>query len=116
MAFNRIEHLDSTMFANTPHLLTLSLAHNRLTILPDNIFIGLGNLMTLDLSANAIRATFKELFHYVQRLRSLRLSSVEVDHFPALLLPNLNSLDVSGNALSDLPYFTSVSMPNLRSD
>ncbi len=56
---NRIEHLDSTMFANTPHLVSLSLAHNRLTILPDNIFIGLGSLQRLDLSFNPIRANFK---------------------------------------------------------
>ena len=60
------------MFANTPHLLSLSLEHNRLTILPDNIFIGLGSLMVLDLSGNHLRANFKELFHYVQRLRRLR--------------------------------------------
>ncbi len=113
LAYNRIEHLDSTMFANTPHLLSLSLAHNRLTILPDNIFIGLGNLMHLDLSANSIRANYKELFHYVQRLRTLRLAAVEADHFPALLLPRLSRLDVSGNALRDLPHFNSVSMPHL---
>ena len=56
---NRIEHLDSTMFANTPHLVSLSLAHNRLTILPDNIFIGLGSLQRLDLSFNQLRANFK---------------------------------------------------------
>jgi Leucine-rich repeat (LRR) protein len=85
-----------------------------LTILPDNIFIGLGSLMTLDLSGNPIRANFKELFHYVQRLQDLRLSAVEVDHFPALLLPHLTRLDVSGNRLRDLPYFTSPSMPQLR--
>jgi Leucine-rich repeat (LRR) protein len=30
LSHNRIEHIDSTMFANTPHLLSLSLAHNRL--------------------------------------------------------------------------------------
>ena len=41
LSHNDIEHLDSTMFANTPRLLSLSLAHNRLTILPDNLLIGL---------------------------------------------------------------------------
>ena len=41
LSFNAIEHLDSTMFANTPRLLSLMLGNNRLTILPDNIFIGL---------------------------------------------------------------------------
>ena len=72
LSHNKIEHIDSTMFANTPHLLSLSLEHNRLTILPDNIFIGLGSLTILDLSRNNLRANFKELFHYVQRLRRLR--------------------------------------------
>ncbi len=41
LSHNSIEHLDSTMFANTPRLLTLNLAHNKLTILHDNLLIGL---------------------------------------------------------------------------
>ena len=115
LSYNRIEHIDSTMFANTPHLISLSLAHNRLTILPDNIFIGLGNLMTLDLSSNPIRANFKELFHYVQRLRTLRLSNVDIETLPVLPLPSLTTLDVSANRLQDLPYFApSERMMSLR--
>ena len=47
LSFNAIEHLDSTMFANTPRLLSLMLGNNRLTILPDNIFIGLNRLIFL---------------------------------------------------------------------
>lgn len=115
LSHNRIEHLDSTMFANTPHLLSLSLANNRLTILPDNIFIGLGgSLLSLDLSSNPIRANLKELFHFVQRLRYLRLSNVALEELPPLPLPRLVSLDISKNKLSDLPNIAQSGLPELR--
>ena len=75
------------------------LSHNRLTILPDNIFMGLSSLLTLDLSHNPIRANFKELFHYTQQLRTLRLSQTGLQAVPALPLPGLLSLDLSNNRL-----------------
>ncbi len=88
----------------------------RLTILPDNIFIGLGNLQRLELGSNPIRANYKELFHYVQRLRYLDLSFTDSRQLPPLPLPALTHLDASGNGLSDMPYFsaTSEGMPELR--
>ena len=86
---NAIEHLDSTMFSNMPHLLSLSFAHNRLTVLPDNIFIGIGGLRTLDLSSNPLRVNFKSLCHFVRRLNSLRLAGVELETLPTLQLPQL---------------------------
>lgn len=96
---NHIQHLDSTMFSSTLKLLSLSLAHNRLTILPDNIFMGLSSLLTLDLSYNPIRANFKELFHYTQRLKVLRLSHTGLLSLPSLPLPGLITLDISSNRL-----------------
>ncbi|XP_040574912.1 chaoptin [Lepeophtheirus salmonis] len=104
LSHNKIEHLDSTMFSNFPHLLSLSLASNKLTILPDNIFSGLGSLIILDLSYNAIRANLRELFHYVHRLRELRLAGSFLRELPSFTLPSLVKLDVSDNHLSDLPY------------
>ena len=111
---NAIEHLDSTMFSNMPHLLSLSFANNRLTVLPDNIFIGVGGLRTLDLSSNPLRVNFKSLCHYIRRLHSLKLSGVELDVLPTLQLPHLIRLDVSDNRLSDISVTSVEGMPKLR--
>jgi Leucine-rich repeat (LRR) protein len=104
MAHNQIEHLDATMFPETPHLLGLRLAGNRLTILPDNVFTGLGGeLLRLDLSGNPLqRANFKELFHYVQRLRHLNLANTGLRTAPPLPLPELISLNLSSNTIEDV--------------
>ena len=109
-----IQHLDSTMFSTTLKLLSLSLAHNRLTILPDNIFMGLSSLLTLDLSHNPIRANFKELFHYTQRLKVLRLAHTNLLSLPSLPLPGLHHLDISSNLLSTLETFSLESLTQLR--
>ena len=102
------------MFANTPRLIDLSLAHNRLTILPDNIFIGLNSLRSLDLSANPIRANYPELLTYVPRLDSLNLADVELTSLPIIPLKLLTHLDLSGNRLTDVPFLSAEGIPNLR--
>ena len=114
LSFNAIEHLDSTMFANTPRLLSLNLANNRLTILPDNIFIGLNSLRTLDLSSNPIRANYPDLLTFVQRLQVLRLADVEMTSLPIIPLKLLNVLDLSGNRLMDVPFLSAEGVPSLR--
>ena len=114
LSFNAIEHLDSTMFANTPRLTSLSLAKNRLTILPDNIFIGLNSLRTLDLSSNPIRANYPELLTYVQRLNTLKLADVEMTNLPVIPLQHLIHLDLSGNRLTDVPFLSAEGILNLR--
>ena len=114
LSFNAIEHLDSTMFANTPRLLSLQLGNNRLTILPDNIFIGLNSLRNLDLSSNPIRANYPELLTFVQRLTSLRLADVEMTSLPIIPLKILTQLDLSGNRLADVPFLSAEGVPNLR--
>lgn len=103
MSRNLIEHLDSTMFPGTPWLTTLSLARNRLTFLPDNVFSSLAGLLELDLSRNTLRANFGELFHYVQQLRRLSLAETGLHAAPALPLPHLLHLNLSGNAIRALP-------------
>lgn len=68
-------------------------------------------------SSIVIRANFKELFHYVQRLRRLGLSRVEIEELPSLHLPALTALDLSANRLEDLPHFSDIlseGMPQLR--
>lgn len=111
---NHIQHIDSTMLAATLKLMALSLANNRLTILPDNVFMGLGSLLSLDLSANPIRANFKELFHFTQRLKDLRLAGTRLESVPELHLPSLLSLDLTGNYLADLDCAALENLAQLR--
>ncbi|XP_065338557.1 chaoptin [Cloeon dipterum] len=116
ISHNQLEHLDATMFPNTPHLLGLNLAGNRLTILPDNVFTGLGGgLLRLDLSSNPLqRANFKELFHYVQRLRHLNLANAGLRQAPHLPLPELISLNLSSNGIDEVPQGTMDSLGRLQ--
>ncbi len=107
---NHIEHLDSTMFADVPTLTFLNLSNNKLNILPDNVFTSIGNLLTLDISANPLRANFKELFHYVQKLRNLNLAETGLSEVPHLPLPNLVTLRLSRNRIEKL---SSASVDNL---
>ena len=119
LSHNHIQHLDSTMFSTTLKLLSLSLAHNRLTILPDNIFMGLSSLLTLDLSHNPIRANFKELFHYTQRLKVLRLAHTNLlsalETFSLKSLTQLRELQLSSNRLENLPAHCWRFVPYLKS-
>ena len=80
----------------------------------DNLFIGVGGLRTLDLSSNPLRVNFKAMCHYIRRLHTLKLSGVEVDVLPTFQLPQLVSLDVSDNRLSDIPQTSVEGMPKLR--
>ncbi|XP_066905092.1 chaoptin [Halyomorpha halys] len=111
---NQIEHLDSTMFPETPLLTSLSLANNKITLVPDNVFTSLANLLRLDLSGNKIRANLKELFHYLQALRELNLAATGTSQLPVLPLPNLAVLNVSHNPISDFPIDTATALPRLR--
>ncbi|PSN46305.1 hypothetical protein C0J52_18602 [Blattella germanica] len=115
MSHNHVEHLDSTMFPDTPNLLGLKLAHNKLTILPDNVFTSLGGLLRLDLSSNPLRANFKELFHYVQRLRHLNLADTGLRRTPNLPLPNLVSLNLSSNLIEEMSAAAVEGLERLRS-
>lgn len=111
---NQIEHLDSTMFPETPHLTGLNLARNRITLVPDNVFTSLGSLLRLDISGNRLRANFKELFHYLQSLRELNLAETGLEKTPVLPLPNLVSLNLSMNSIKDIPVETTTALPHLR--
>ena len=87
------------MLKTVPNLMRLQLSHNRLSLLPDNVFSYLNSLVALDLSYNTIRANFKELFHYLQRIKELQLASTGLTRWPHLPLPHLISLNLSSNAL-----------------
>uniref|UniRef100_A0A8D8QA40 Chaoptin n=1 Tax=Cacopsylla melanoneura TaxID=428564 RepID=A0A8D8QA40_9HEMI len=101
LSHNQIEHIDSTMFIELPMITNLNLSHNRLTILPDNTFISVNTLIQLDLSSNPLRANFKELFHYLQKLKYLFLSNTNLMSFPYLPLPDLLTLHMSNNNIKE---------------
>ncbi|VVC95459.1 unnamed protein product [Leptidea sinapis] len=110
LAGNYIEYLDVAMFHSTTFLHELNLAHNSLTVLSDNTFAGLSKLYHLDLSHNAIKANFKELFHYVPRLRRLSLAGISLRNIPHLLLTNLTELNLYGNLIS---FYTDLEVRHL---
>ncbi|MCL4120525.1 UNVERIFIED_CONTAM: hypothetical protein GTU68_060319 [Idotea baltica] len=114
MSHNHLEHLDSTMFSSFSSLIELNLANNKLTILPDNVFVSLTGMLTLDLSANPVRANFKELFHYTQGIQELNLAQIGFTAFPIIPLPNLISLNMSNNLISDIEQQSIVSLTQLR--
>lgn len=114
LSHNHIEHLDSTMFQETPNLFSLNVANNKLTILPDNVFNSLGNLLSLDLSSNPLRANFKELFHYLQGLRRLNLADTGIRVLQPLPLPFLVSLNLTDNSLTDLSPGSVQNLGHLR--
>ena len=111
---NHLEHLDSTMFNSFSNLIELNLASNKLTILPDNVFVSLRNLICLDISENTVRANFKELFHYTQNVQKLNLAKIGFTSSPTIPLPNLVSLNMSDNGISDIEVHSVMSLRLLR--
>ena len=114
ISYNHLEHLDSTMFNSFSNLVELNLSSNKLTILPDNVFISLTSLISLDLSKNPVRANFKELFHYTQEVQVLNLAGIGFSSSPIIPLPNLISLNMSLNGITDLEGHSIESLQKLR--
>ena len=67
---NKIENLDSELFANNIKLKKLTLNHNNIKILPKGIFSNLNKLQELDLRSNFI-SNLEEIFRHNERLRNI---------------------------------------------
>ncbi|CAB0007001.1 unnamed protein product, partial [Nesidiocoris tenuis] len=111
-SYNMIEHIDSTIFPETPLLTSLNLCYNKLTMLPDGAFKGLTNLIRLELCGNRIRGNHKEMLNFSSELRYLNLGETGVRNLPQLPpFPKLVSLNLSANYLASV---ASLSVPSLR--
>ncbi|XP_006007177.1 vasorin b [Latimeria chalumnae] len=120
---NGITALNEDDFSNLQELQLLDLSQNKIVSLQDNIFQPLTALCNLDLSSNQIRAITNETFyglHLLERLYlhnnkiesihpaafdilenllELKLQNNQLHAIPALDLPRLLLLDISGNKI-----------------
>ena len=101
MTSNRISSLSSALFASLQSLRTLQLSENLLTRLPHNLPRA---LLHLSLDRNKIRTLRNRDMAQLRNLTVLSVSANKVSSIDGgLRLPNLTSLELSGNQLKVLP-------------
>lgn len=106
LAFNQIRSLnpDSSQAAHTsfPHLLRLDVSHNQIKSLSEQLFADrFPQLQHLDLSFNPIRVVSDSLFDGLSAsLTSLNMAACALKSIPMLNLPELTSLNLSGNLIA----------------
>lgn len=131
LSSNSLRTVSKGLFDSLNNLQYLSLANNPIINIPSGTFRGLQSLMYLDISGNRLKQLTYGIFHFSQRITTLTLDNtqIEIIHNSELLglphLKNLNirnnlylkemetyvfqdtpqieSLDISGNALTFLP-------------
>lgn len=142
LSYNEIKALDAHCFSTAHRLSTLDLSHNNLTHLNQHIFDRVINLEYLDLSFNVVGNLNIAIFAYLSKLKSLFLKNSNIDNvqpgmflhqhelvsldlsanklkkidFKLVFLPilhNLQSLNLSGNQLTELNCFEDDSVPEL---
>ncbi|XP_063361784.1 chondroadherin-like protein [Cydia amplana] len=111
---NELARLDAAALASAGFLRELGLARASLRVLPDAAFAGLGRLRRLDLSHNLLVTNYRELLHPVPRLQRLALAGAGLRAVPALPLPALHELDLSGNAIAACREEDLRALPELR--
>lgn len=104
LSFNQIRSLNLDHAAHTsfPHLLRLDVSHNQIKSLSEQLFAQrFPQLQHLDLSFNAIRVVSDSLFDGLSpSLTSLNLAGCALKSIPMLNLPELTSLNLSGNLIA----------------
>lgn len=141
LSHNKINHLDSEIFS-TSKLLDLDLSNNNLTALEEHVFDNITELKHLRLSFNPIGNLKIETFTYLTNLETLdlkktnisdielgtfshqhkltaldlsqnNLKKLDFNHFLPVL-PDLRTLNLDGNQLTDLTGFGNDLFPKLE--
>ncbi|KAL7848360.1 hypothetical protein AOLI_G00230780 [Acnodon oligacanthus] len=117
---NLISVVNGSMFSKLRYLQTLDLSRNAVEVLMEGCFTGLP-LAEVDLSYNQIHEVNLNAFAVRNQGRPL---SVDLSHnllravtrIPHLQLPNIQSLDLTGNQLNSVPELQDVSLRTLDLD
>lgn len=104
---NPIENLSKDSFAGLNHLNTLKLGGNKMMKLPNGIFRNTPNVETLILYDTQIEVLYNTDFIGLHNLRALYLTNNtrlrKLEHYIFVDTPNLQVIDMIGNALTFLP-------------
>lgn len=118
LSYNQINELELKVLA-FPNLLELDLAHNNLTGLNGDVFSQLGNLKQLNLSFNPIGELKQGIFLHLINLEHLNLRQINISSIARSTFShqqNLISLDLSDNLLKTMDFNLFLpSLPDLTS-
>uniref|UniRef100_T1J716 LRRCT domain-containing protein n=1 Tax=Strigamia maritima TaxID=126957 RepID=T1J716_STRMM len=97
---NNIHTLEEGVFRCLTQLEKLNLSGNILSLVGSKEFKGLTTLKILDMSNNALLQIGEGSFNDMPRLYYLNLKQNQLTSVPRNLLPHINVLDVTGNAIA----------------
>lgn len=141
LSYNEINQLDAKVFS-TPKLSELNLSNNKLSVFEEHTFDNITELKHLNLSFNPIGELKIETFTYLTKLETLDLKKTDIEsiqlgtfshqqklklldlsqnklqkldfnHFLPVL-PDLQSLNLDGNQLTNLTGFENALFPKLQ--
>lgn len=100
---NQLEEIDSTFFSALPALRALDLKLNGLTRIDPRIWSQMPRLELLDLSRNSLDVLDERICQQLPNLERMNVSSNQLSRIGlrAFRCPNLRTLDVSHNTLTD---------------
>uniref|UniRef100_A0A9J8D934 G-protein coupled receptors family 1 profile domain-containing protein n=1 Tax=Cyprinus carpio carpio TaxID=630221 RepID=A0A9J8D934_CYPCA len=131
LALNRITHIPDYAFKNLSNLVVLGFHNNNIKAIPERAFVGNPLLQTIHFYENPIQFVGRSAFQFLPKLHTLSLNgATEIREFPDLkgtsslqvltltragltglpydlchLLPKLRVLELSHNAIEELPSF-----------
>ncbi|KAM7296476.1 hypothetical protein ISCGN_021634 [Ixodes scapularis] len=113
LSFNKITLIATSEFDQLINLEYLNLSSNQILILPANVFANLERLLTMDLSSNPLLRIDHGTFDL--KLQTLILDGCNLTTIPPTTAPNLATLSLKSNAISNLSAQVFAGLRNLRS-